>query len=211
MGPEILFVIPYALGLTVAATVVAVLAIWVVWAALRRWGPGAWRADLAIFPTGIMCSCLISITLPAGCAWALRPVEQPQSNQNIATLEILLPEAQERAALLTLVNREAVAEGLEIQIMTPDGWRLFDPTRPGDLSKILAVIQRRDDVGATEAIIASRSTPGQIALTFLRGKNVALARRFRERVTPKITASWRQTVSAPITPPAEPKPTREPR
>lgn len=194
MGPEIIFAVPYVLGLAAVATIGGTLAIWLVWAGLRRWGPRSRREASTVFPTGVVGSVLLCLSLPVGCAWACQPVPQPESHRTVAAFEVPLITPADHAELLALLSREAAAEGLTLD---PDSEVEFFRRNTPDIPIVEASIWR-GEVRDSEARILDMPQDSRVWISFSRGEDVAAAQRFRERAMRKVVERWPGTLAVPV-------------
>lgn len=195
MGSEIIFVVPYALGFAAMATIGGTLFIWLMWASLRRWGPRSKREALTAFPKGVVGSVLLCLSLPIGCAWACQPTPQPESRRIVAALEVPVATLADHAALLNLVAREAVAEGMTL---APESEVEFFRRNTPDIPITEAYIWRRG-VRDSVAMILDMPHDSRVWIAFFRGEDVAATQRFRERATRKIVERWPAALAVPVT------------
>lgn len=198
MGPEIIFAIPYALGFAAAATIGGTFAIWLIWAGLRRWGPRSIREASMAFPSGAVCSVLLCLALPVGCVWASQPVPQPESRRTVAAFEVPLSTPADRTDFLTILGREAAAEGLTLDAV-PEA-ELDRRSRMGtDIPmRIEASIWRGEPRGNEAFIWDISQDDGHVWISFSRGEDRALAQRFRERVMREVVERWPGTLAVPV-------------
>lgn len=123
---------------------------------------------------------------------------QPDSARTVAAFEVPLRTPEERAEFLTLLRQSAAAEGLHV-----------DASGPKDLARLSAVSPMTIHAGVwrgsnDDEILASvMDLPGNSSrpwITFSRGEDSDLARRFRERAMRAILDRWPATQSLPIMP-----------
>lgn len=200
MGPEIIYTVPYAAGFAAVTTIGGTFVVWLIWTSLRRWGPRPMREASTRFPRGAVCSALLCITLPVGCAWACRPVPQPASLRTVAAFEVPLPTSTERVEFLDLLGREAAAEGLVIDADTERNLKRSGQTSPQLRETISAYIWRDDVAFGAVAYVSDRGHNGHAWISFSRGEDPALAQRFRERVMRQVVGRWPGTLAVPVAP-----------
>lgn len=141
---------------------------------------------------------LVSILLAVvGCGVA----HQPESRRTVAAFEVPLPFEQERNEFLSLVRREAEAQGLHLDAATStelesisDGGRFFTQT-------MRATVYRGPTDDHAEVVMMDMPDHlGQVWLMFSKGEDPELARAFRDRLMLKITQRWPETLSLPVMP-----------
>lgn len=198
MGGEIIFIVPVVIGFAAMATIGGTLLLWLVWIAARRWGPRSSRAAPPRFPVGATAAVLLAISLPVGCVRACQPVPQPESAKIVAAFEVPLTTAVERANFLTILNAEAAIEGLDVSIETAEEMDRWNEMAL-DLSKsIEATAYRGNDIRQSEARVSDQNHLGQAWISFKRGEDPSLARRFRQRLMSRIIEHWPGTLSVPV-------------
>ncbi|MFC5388542.1 hypothetical protein U0030_12005 [Brevundimonas bullata] len=198
MGSEIIFIIPAALGFAAIATLGGTLVVWLVWMLARRWGPLSRRGGSSHFPIGATAAVLLAISLPAGCIRACQPIPQPESLRTVAAFEVPLTSAVDRANFLTILTAEARAEGLDLNVETAKEMERWAEMLPELRRSIHATVYRGGDLRQTEAYVSDRSHLGHAWISFTKGEDPALARRFRERLMSRTVERWPETLSVPV-------------
>lgn len=198
MGSEIIFVVPYVAGFAAVVTIAGTFIIWLIWAGVRRWRPGAMRRGSTAFPTRLVSSALLCIALPAGCIWALQPVPQPESGRTVAAFEVPLNTAADRAEFLAILGREAAAEGLNISSESEEALERWNEMSP-DFRRTISVDIWRDDARTgNEARVSDQFHPGDVWISFKQGEDPATALRFRERMMRQTFNRWPGTLPIPV-------------
>lgn len=198
MGGEIIFIVPVVIGFAATATIGGTLLLWLVWIAARRWGPRSSRAAPPRFPVGATAAVLLAISLPVGCVRACQPVPQPESAKIVAAFEVPLTTAVERANFLTILNAEAAIEGLDVSIETAEEMDRWNEMALDLSESIEATAYRGNDIRQSEARVSDQNHLGQAWISFKRGEDPSLARRFRQRLMPRIIERWPGTLSVPV-------------
>lgn len=198
MGPEIIFLIPAVLGFAAVATLGGTLVLRLVWMAARRWRPLAAQTGSTRFPVGATASVLLAISLPTGCIRACQPVPQPESLRTVAAFEVPLTTKADRADFMTILNAEAAAEGLNLNVETAEEMERWAEMSPKFRKSIDATVYRAGDLRQTEARVSDQFHFGHVWMSFTHGGDPTLARRFRERLVARITERWPETLSVPV-------------
>lgn len=198
MGSEIIFIVPAVLGFAAVATLGGTLVLWLVWIAARRWLPHSARTGSTHFPTGATVSVLLAISLPAGCIRACQPVPQPESLRTVAAFEVPLTTEVDRADFLSILNAEAAAEGLNLNVETAEEMARWAQTSPRLRRSIHATVYRAGDLRQTEARVSDQFHLGHVWVSFNQGGDPTLARRFRDRLVSRIIERWPETLSVPV-------------
>ncbi|MBW0151918.1 MAG: hypothetical protein KXJ53_11970 [Phenylobacterium sp.] len=198
MGGEIIFLIPAVLGFAAVATLGGTLVLWLVWLGAHRWGPLSRRTGSSRFPVGVAASVLLVISLPVGCIRACQPVPQPESARTVAAFEVPLTTAVDRADFLTILAADAAAEGLDVKVETAEEMERRAEISPIVRGSIHAIVYRAGDIRQIEARVSDQFQLGHVWISFRQGEDVALARRFRERVMARTIERWPETLSVPV-------------
>lgn len=198
MGGEIIFIIPAVIGFAAMATIGGTLLLWLVWIAARRWGPRSSRAASLRFPVGATAAVLLTISLPVGCFRACQPVPQSESAKTVAAFEVPLTTAVDRADFLTILQAEAAIEGLDLNIETAEEMERWAEMAPELRKSIEVTVYRGGEVRQSEARVSDQSHLGHVWISFERGEDPSLARRFRERLMSRIVERWPGTLSVPV-------------
>jgi hypothetical protein len=198
MGSEIIFIIPAVLGFAALAMLGGTLLLWLAWITARRWGPLSWRTGSSRFPIGAIAAVLLAISLPAGCIRACQPVPQPESLRTVAAFEVPLISAIDRAEFLTILTAEARAAGLDLNVETEEEMERWAEMSPELRRSIQAKVYRGGDLRQTEAYVSDMSHLGHAWISFTKGEDPALARRFRERLMSRTVERWPETLSVPV-------------
>lgn len=190
--------IPAVLGSAAVATLGGTLVFWLVWIAARRWGPLSWRTGSSRFPIGATAAVLLAIALPAGCLRACQPVPQPENLRTVAAFEAPLTSAVDRVDFLNILTAEATAEDLELNVETAEEMERWAEMSPELRRSIHATVYRGGDLRQTEAHVSDQSHLGNVWVSFTRGEDPELARRFRDRLMSRIIERWPETLSVPV-------------
>lgn len=141
---------------------------------------------------------LLAISLPAGCIRACQPILQPESLRTVAAFEVPLASAVDRANFLTILTAEARAEGLNLNVETAKEMERRAEMSPELRRSIHATVYRGGDPSQIEAYVSDRSHLGHAWISFTKGEDPALARRFRERLVSRTVERWPETLSVPV-------------
>jgi hypothetical protein len=199
VGGEVIYLLPGVLGFAAVATIAGTFVIWLAWVSWRRWGPGAPRGASAAFPLGPIASVLLCISMPAACVYACQPVPQPESMRTVAAFEVPLPTPAARAEFLGILSREAAAEGLTLDVDS-EAERGRRTQMSTDTPIMIEASIWRGELGENEAHVWGIPHASNVWISFSRGKDRALAQRFRERVVRVVIERWPGTVALPVTP-----------
>lgn len=124
--------------------------------------------------------------------------DQPESARTVAAFEVPLPTAQERDAFLEILGRAAVAEGLHVDAATEAELEELRDIAPMTINA--GVWRGEDDDEIMADALDLPGNNGRAWLTYSRGEDEALARRFRERSLRAIFERWPATRRLPILP-----------
>jgi hypothetical protein len=138
---------------------------------------------------------LVACLAAFGCS-----VHQPESSKTVSAFEVPLLSEDERNQFLDLLRREAKAEGLHVDAESKQ--ELQDRARaiPEATMTIHAAIWRGSEDDQLEASVMDLGTLGRAWISFSRGRDPALATRFRERLMSQIVKRWPDTRRLPIMP-----------
>lgn len=198
MGSEIIFIIPPMLAFAALATLIGTIVLWLVWIGARRWGPLSWRKGSSRFPARATVALLLAISLPVGCLRAFQPIPQPKSARIVAAFEVPLATAADRADFLAILRGEAVAAGLGVEVETAQEMERWAEMSPQLRRSIHAIVYRGGDLRQTEARVSDQSHFGHAWISFTRGEDPALARRFRDQLMSRTVERWPETLSVPV-------------
>jgi hypothetical protein len=135
--------------------------------------------------------------LIAGCGVAT----QPESVKTVAAFEVPLRSVADRNQFLSVLRAAAAREGMHVD--TESNQDLAQETKVGPaFAKTMnaAVWRGSNDDEAVASAMDQHDHSGQVWIMFFRGKDPALASRFRESVTCEIMLRWPETLSLPIMP-----------
>lgn len=198
MGGEIIFTIPAVIGFAAMVTIGGTVLLWLAGITARRWGPRSLRAASPRFSVGATAALLLVISLPIGCARACQPVPQAESAKLVAAFEVPLTTAVDRDDFLTILKAEASFEGLDLNIETAEEMERWAEMRLELSKSIEATVYRGGDIRQSEARVSDQSHLGHAWISFERGADPSLARRFRERLMSRIVERWPGTLSVPV-------------
>jgi len=140
---------------------------------------------------------LTIISLLAICA-SCGVAPQPSGMETVAAFEVPLKPPQERAEFLAIVREAAQADGGHVDVASDDELRQMGEAMPAANMSIHAGVWRDQDDKEPWATIMDLGHIGLVWITFARGEDEALARRFRARTMRDINARWPDTPSLPI-------------
>ena len=124
---------------------------------------------------------------------------QPVSNETVAAFEVPLPQAQDRAAFLTILRDVARAEGAHVDAANDNELLDTGAAMPAAKKTIHAAVWRGSDDKESWAVIMDEADHlGQVWIMFSRGEDEKQARRFQERAMREIKDRWPDTLSLPI-------------
>jgi hypothetical protein len=126
---------------------------------------------------------------------------QPKSANIVAAFDVPLPDREQRAEFLALLSAAAEAEGLHLDAATPEDLERLSGVSPTTISA--TVWRGTDDDEPVALVLNPPDSLGTARISFLKGDDLGLAARFRERVMRQILARWPSTTSLPV-PPAHP-------
>lgn len=109
-----------------------------------------------------------------------------------------LPTSEERAELLSILQRTAEREGLHVDASTAEELAQLSKVSPFTIHA--AVWRGADDEEALASVMDMPGSPGRAWITFSEGEDPDLAKRFRERAMRDILERWSSTQSLPIMP-----------
>jgi hypothetical protein len=140
---------------------------------------------------------LLPFILGACAACGVAP--QPASNETVAAFEVPLLTAQDRAAFLAVLRDAAKAEGGHVDAASDDELRQTSDAMPEARMSIYAAVWRGQDDDENWATVMDQADHiGRVWITFARGKDEALASRFRDHAMKDIHARWHNPLSLPI-------------
>lgn len=137
----------------------------------------------------------LALALLLFCA-ACGPVRQPESARIVAAFEVPLPTASERSEFVEILGRAAEAEGLHVDAATDEELAYLREVP----MTINAVVWRGDDEEVMADILDMPGTVGRPWLSYSRGEDEDLARRFRERSLRAILERWPASRRLPVLP-----------
>lgn len=198
MGGEIIFLIPVVAGFAGVATLGGTLLLWLVWLVARRWGPHSQRMSSSRFPIGATGSLLFAVSMIVGWIQASKPVPQPESARIVAAFEVPLTTSVDRADFLTILAAEAAAEGLDVKVETAQEMERWAKMSPKLRKSIDVIVYRGDDLRQTEARVSDQFHFDDVWISFTRGEDPALARRFRDQLMSRTIERWPETLIVPV-------------
>ncbi len=137
------------------------------------------------------------IAVMAGCGVA----PQPASIRTVAAFEVPLPSETEREDFLSVLRVAAQAEGMHVDAESRKDLEGGAKVSPNFQMTMNATVWRgSNDDEAIASAMDQFDHLGQVWLTFSRGKDPALAARFREHLMQAIMLRWPSTLSLPIMP-----------
>lgn len=122
---------------------------------------------------------------------------QPESARTVAAFEVPLPTADERDAFVAILRRAAEAEGLHVDAATEAD---LAQLRETPMTINASVWRGEDDDEIMAGALDLPGNEGRAWLTYARGEDEDLARRFRERSLRAILERWPATRRLPILP-----------
>jgi hypothetical protein len=198
-----------AFGLGLLGAIAVTCAIWVIWIAVRRWGPASLRGPRRGFPFVAIAIPALVIAIPAGCAGVfLIPHPQPASAKQVAAVEVPLRTAADHADLMLMLRRNAREGGLHVDDGT-DEWIKFRLGAPSNeppaarnvLTKTIYVgVYRGNDDRDMEMDVDDGGHQGRAWLTFFRGKHPQLATKVRVQLLAEIQRRWPDARNVPVMP-----------
>ena len=144
---------------------------------------------------GLLSGILGVLILCPGCGSTV----QPERIRAVAAYEVPLPTDQARNAFLEVLRDEAKAEGLHVDAATSEELAETAKILPDAAMTMHATVWRGMDDDQAEAVVMDFPDHlGEVWITFLRGEDPELARRFREQAMQRILRRWPATLSLPI-------------
>jgi hypothetical protein len=130
------------------------------------------------------------------------PDQEPA--RTVAAIEIPLKADTDRRDLVTILRRHAAADGtIHVDDVT-SRWREFEaqngPTLPGGKGTIFVGVWRGANDDELIADVDDMGHPGRAWVTFVKGKDIARAARFRQAVLADIIRRWSDAKSIPVLP-----------
>ncbi len=116
----------------------------------------------------------------------------------MAAFEVPLTTAVDRADFLTILNAEAAATGLDLNVETAEEMERWAEMAPNSRKSIGITVYRGGDIRQNEARVSDQFHFGHVWISFQQGEDPALARRFRERLMSRIVERWPETLSVPV-------------
>lgn len=135
--------------------------------------------------------------LIAGCGVAT----QPESAKTVAAFEVPLRLEADRNQFLSVLRAAAALEGMHVDAESTQDLAQEAKVGPAFEKTMNAAVWRgSNDDEAVASAMDQHDHLGQVWIMFFRGKDPALASRFRESVTREIMLRWPETLSLPIMP-----------
>ena len=132
--------------------------------------------------------------LCTGCGVA----EQPEWARTVAAYEVPLPTEADKGRFTELLVREAEAEGFHVDAAAPQELKSQSEVSPMTFNA--SVWRGKDDEESIASATDFRDHIGRVWITFALGQDPDRARRFRERLVPRMKEAWPGTASLPIMP-----------
>jgi hypothetical protein len=129
------------------------------------------------------------------------PTAQPASAKTVAAFEVPLQSEADRNEFLAVLRATAQADGMHVDSASRE--QLESEARVGkdfEMTMNATVWRGANDGEAIASTMDQHDHLGQVWITFARGKDPALAARFRERAMHEIMLRWPSTLSLPIMP-----------
>jgi len=123
---------------------------------------------------------------------------QRESARTVAAFEVPLPTLGERAEFLSLLRQAAESEGLHVDASTVEELEQRSEVSPVTIHA--AVWRGANDEEPLASVMDMPGNLGRAWITFSKGEDSGLAKRFRERAMTQILARWPRTRSLPILP-----------
>ena len=128
-------------------------------------------------------------------------VAQPESARTVAAFEVPLTSEADRSQFLSVLRAAAEAEGMHVDAATSSQLKEMAKAGPEfEMTMDAAVWRGSNDDEAVASAMDQHDHLGQVWLMFSRGKDPAMATRFRERAMHDIMLHWPGTLSLPIMP-----------
>jgi hypothetical protein len=133
----------------------------------------------------------------AGCGEA----QQPESMKTVAAFEVPLSTEADRDLFLSVLRAAAGVEGMHVDAASKEDLEREAKVNPNfEMTMNAAVWRGSNDDEVVASAMDQFDHLGQVWLTFSRGKDPAIAARFRERAMHGIMLHWPSTLSLPIMP-----------
>jgi len=194
-------IIGAGLGLGVLAAAAGTVAIWLVWLLARRWRSNGPQGSANGFPVIRIALALLLITLPAGCAWVMKPQPQPASLRLVQAVEIELATPADRADLIAILRDHAARNGLHLDDVSQNWVELGRgeiATSPAKKSIYIGVWRTTSDrdflVGVDDGGHLSRAW-----ITFHQGEFPSQAANLRRELLADIRRRWPEARDLPVT------------
>jgi hypothetical protein len=139
------------------------------------------------------------ILLATLCICAACSVKQPESGRVVAAYEVPLPTGKDRSEFLALLDQQAQVAGLHLYAASKEDLAGIAKAMPDTAQTVNAAVWRGDDQPEI-TLMDFADHPGLVWIFFLKGKDPALAGRFRGQALRRVLERWPGTLSLPITP-----------
>jgi hypothetical protein len=147
--------------------------------------------DMRIISIAVVCSVIMGCT-----------AKQPESLRTVAAYEVPLPTEEDRSRFLSVLRAAATADGMHVDATNSQQLQILAKGSPEAKMTLHAAVWR--DRTNDDEVVASAMDQydhlGKVWLTFSKGTNPTVARKFRESVVPEIMLRWPETLSLPIMP-----------
>ncbi len=140
---------------------------------------------------------IVIFVVIAGCGVA----QQPESIRTVAAFEVPLPSEADREQFLSVLRAAAEAAGMHVDCTNKQELEREGNVSPAFKMTMRAAVWR--DTNEDEVIASAMDQHdhlGQVWIMLSRGRDPALASRFRERAMRTIMLHWPDTLSLPIMP-----------
>jgi hypothetical protein len=126
---------------------------------------------------------------------------QPESARTVAAFEVPLPSEADRSQFLSVLRAAAEPEGMHVDATSSQELERESKVSPEFQMTLNAAVWRgsKDDEPVASAM-DRHDHLGQVWITFLRGKDPTLTRKFQESAMREIMLRWPGTLSLPIMP-----------
>jgi hypothetical protein len=138
--------------------------------------------------------CFVILLFLAGCGVA----PQPASIQIVNAYEVPLPTEEDRREFLAVLSEAAQTEGLHVD--ASDAGTLQHLSEVSPMTIHAAVWRGENDDESLASVMDSSDHLGRAWISFSKGQNPALSRRFRDRAMRKIMRKWPATLQLPVLP-----------
>lgn len=126
---------------------------------------------------------------------------QPESIKTVAAFEVPLHSKADREEFLSVLRAAAQVEGMHVDAESDTDLGSEATVSPNSKMTLKAAVWRgSNDDEAVASTMDQYDHLGQVWLMFSRGKDPAMAARFRERTMHDIMLHWPGTLSLPIMP-----------